>query len=71
VGINTWNSNNAAPAPEGAAGLRYFELLLPDAGSLAEVTGRVEAAGLPMTTVDGGHLVKDPAGNGVLLKLEG
>jgi hypothetical protein len=35
------------------------------------VTGRVEAAGLPMTALDGGHLVKDPAGNGVLLKMEG
>ena len=71
VGINTWNSNNAPPAPEDAAGLRYFELLLPDTASLAEVSGRVEAAGLPMTGLDGGQLVKDPAGNGILLKLEG
>ena len=71
VGINTWNSNNAPPAPDGAAGLRYFELLLPDAASLAEVTGRIEAAGLPLTAQDGGQLVKDPSGNGVLLKLEG
>ncbi len=71
VGINTWNSNNAPMAPEGAAGLRYFELLLPDTAAFAEVTGRVEAAGLPMTAVDGGQLVKDPAGNGVLLKAEG
>jgi len=71
VGINTWNSNNAPMALEGAAGLRYFELLLPDAAALAEVTGRIEAAGLPVTAEDGGQLVKDPAGNGVLLKLEG
>lgn len=71
VGINTWNSNNAPPAPEDAAGLRYFELLLPDTASLAEVSGRVEAAGLPRTGLDGGQLIKDPAGNGVLLKLEG
>jgi len=71
VGINTWNSNNAPQAPEDAAGLRYFELLLPDAASLAEVTGRVEAAGLGLTALDGGQLVKDPSGNGVLLKLEG
>jgi catechol 2,3-dioxygenase len=71
VGINTWNSHNSPPAPDGAAGLRYFELLLPDAASLAEVTGRIEAAGLPLTALDGGQLVKDPSGNGVLLKLEG
>lgn len=71
VGINTWNSNNAPMAAEDAAGLRYFELLLPDAAALAEVTARVEAAGLPLTALDGGQLVKDPSGNGLYLKVEG
>ena len=71
VGINTWNSRGAAPAPEDAAGLRYFELLLPDAAALSEVTARIEAAELPVSPSDGGVLVKDPSGNGVLLRVEG
>ncbi len=71
VGINTWNSRGSTPAPDDAAGLRYFELLLPDAVALGEVTARIEAAELPMTQQDGGVLVKDPSGNGVLLLVEG
>ncbi|MFA5837929.1 MAG: VOC family protein [Bellilinea sp.] len=71
VGINTWNSRGSAPAPEDAAGLRYFELLLPDAAALGEVMARIEAAELPVTPQDGGVLVKDPSGNGVLLRVEG
>lgn len=69
VGLNTWNSRGSAPAPADAAGLRYFELLLPDAASLAEVTARVKAEALPAEPFDGGWLVRDPAGNGVLLKV--
>lgn len=71
VGINTWNSNGAPPMPEDAAGLRYFELLLPDASALVDVTERIDEVGLPLTKQDGGFLVKDPSGNGVLLKAEG
>jgi len=71
VGINTWNSRGSAPAPMDAAGLRYFELLLPDAAALAEVTARIEAAELPLSQQDGGVLVSDPSGNGVLLRVEG
>ena len=71
VGINTWNSRGSAPAPRDAAGLRYFELLLPDAAALAEVTARIEAAELPLSQQDGGVLVSDPSGNGVILLVEG
>ncbi|HBA91024.1 MAG TPA: glyoxalase [Anaerolineaceae bacterium] len=71
VGINTWNSRGSTPAPDDAAGLRYFELLLPDAAALGEVTARIEAAELPMSQQYGGVLVKDPSGNGVLLLVEG
>jgi len=70
VGINTWNSNGAPPMPEDAAGLRYFELLLPDASALVDVTERIDEVGLPLTKLDGGFLIKDPSGNGVLLKVD-
>lgn len=71
VAFNTWNSRGAEPAPEDAAGLRYFEVLLPDSAALADVTARIAVAGLPMDSLHGGTLVRDPAGNGVLLKVEG
>ena len=71
VGINTWNSRGSTPAPDDAAGLRYFELLLPDAAALGEVTARIQAAGLPMSQQGEEVLVKDPSGNGVMLVVEG
>lgn len=71
VGMNTWNSRGSTPAPADAAGLRYFELLLPDKSALAEAVSQVQSAGVPMEDFDGGKLVHDPSGNGVLLKAEG
>src|SRR5574340_1401583 len=71
VGLNTWQSRGAQPAPADAAGLRYFEVLLPDEAALADVTGRLEADHLPAQPLDGGLLTHDPAGNGVLLRVGG
>lgn len=70
IGMNTWNSRGSAPAATDAAGLRYFELLLPNAAALAEVVSRVGDAAISMQDFDGGKLVRDPSGNGVLLKAE-
>lgn len=71
VGLNTWQSRGAAPAPVDAAGLRYFELLLPDSASVAEVTARLAADSLPVEPINDGWLVRDPSGNGVLLRVGG
>ncbi|MHB8194119.1 MAG: VOC family protein [Bellilinea sp.] len=71
VGFNTWNSRGAAPAPADAAGLRYFEVLLPDSAALDEVTARAAAAELPRESLNDGVLLNDPSGNGILLKVEG
>ena len=48
-------------------GLRSFELRLPDDASLQDVLERVEQAGLSSSAADGGTLVRDPFGNGVVL----
>jgi catechol 2,3-dioxygenase len=48
VGLNTWNGPGAPPPPEGAIGLRHFEIVVPG-GSDRE-------------------LMRDPSGNGVLLR---
>lgn len=71
VGLNTWQSRGAPPAPADAAGLRYFEVLLLDAAALADAAARLEADHLPAQSLDGGLLTNDPAGNGVLLRVGG
>jgi catechol 2,3-dioxygenase len=68
IGLNTWHSaGSGAPAP-GAIGLRSFEVLLPDPPALEDVLKRVSAAGIGADSgPEGGTLVRDPSGNGVLL----
>ena len=68
IGLNTWHSAGAAPAPSGSAGLRSFAIDLPDDRELAAVLARVEAASIPSTSTPDGVLVRDPFGSGVVLR---
>jgi catechol 2,3-dioxygenase len=69
IGLNTWHSAGSGPPAPGAVGLRSFEVLLPDAQALEAVLERVRDAGLAHEpNPDGGALVRDPSGNGVLLR---
>jgi catechol 2,3-dioxygenase len=69
IGLNTWQSAGAGPAPTGSVGLRSFTVELPDAAELAAVAARIEAAGLPYERRTDGILVRDPFANAVLLTL--
>jgi catechol 2,3-dioxygenase len=71
LGLNTWNSAAAAPAAPGAAGLRWFEIGLPDDRELERVAGRLRDAGVAVQAAagrDGAQLTHDPSGSGVLLR---
>jgi catechol 2,3-dioxygenase len=68
IGLNTWNSAGAQPPPARSVGLRDFEVVLSDERALEELLERVRAAGLHPESADGGALVRDPSGNGVLLR---
>ncbi len=68
IGLNTWHSRDAAAPSPGTIGLRSFEVQFPDEASLRKVLDRVQAAGVHAQRVDGGTLVRDPSGNGVLLR---
>ena len=68
LGMNTWESNGAPAPPPGAIGLRHFEVLLPDAGAVRDVLKRIERAALPTERVADGLLLRDPSGNGLLLR---
>jgi catechol 2,3-dioxygenase len=68
IGLNTWNSAGSAPPATGAVGLRAFVVRLPDRADLDRVLARVSAAGVSHEQAGDGALVRDPSGNGVLLR---
>ena len=72
IGLNTWYSKNAPPAPQRAAGLFHTAILYPTRRDLAIVLKRLLDAGYPLTgTADHGVseaiYLDDPDGNGVEL----
>ncbi len=69
-GLNTWHSRGAAPAPAGTAGLVSYTIVLPDAGALADVVGRLDANGIDYTREDAHVLLQDPWNNQVVLAIE-
>jgi catechol 2,3-dioxygenase len=68
IGVNTWAGVDAPRPPEGAIGLQHFVILLPDAGELHRVASRLSAAGIPTTAAGTDLVVRDPSGNGVMLR---
>jgi catechol 2,3-dioxygenase len=68
LGLNTWHSAGAPPVSPGARGLRSFDVVLPTRESLEEVLNRVRQAGLDAEPQADGALVRDPFGNGVILR---
>lgn len=65
LGTNVWRRGLASPIRENTLGLRWWELTPPSVEVAAE---RLAAAGVPTVTREDGLLVRDPAGNAVLLK---
>jgi catechol 2,3-dioxygenase len=61
IAFNTWKGEGISPAPPDALGMRYFSVVLPDAGELQRVMERVHAAGLPAEPTPEGFLVRDPS----------
>lgn len=72
IGLNTWYSKNAAPAPVRAAGLFHTAILYPTRYDLAEAFKRLNDAAYPLTGasdhgVSEALYLNDPDGNGVEL----
>jgi catechol 2,3-dioxygenase len=68
IGLNTWHSAGASPPVPGAVGLQYFEVVLPSAEELERVLARVRGAGIEVGSSASGARIRDPSGNGVLLR---
>ena len=63
IAFNVWAGPNAAQAPAGSAGLRWFTIVLPDAGTLDDVRARLDAKGYAFGEIGEGVEVRDPSGN--------
>ncbi len=63
IAFNIWSGPNAAPAPAGSAGLRWFTIVVPDAGTLDEVRARLRAQDYAFGEIEGGIESRDPSGN--------
>jgi catechol 2,3-dioxygenase len=63
IGLNTWTSRGAPPPPPGAAGLRVFEIVVPDTKTLAEVAARLTTLDIVFETVERAIEARDPSGN--------
>lgn len=72
IGLNTWYSKNAGPAPVRAAGLFHTAILYPERKDLAIILKRLTEANYPLTGasdhgVSQALYLDDPDGNGVEL----
>ena len=72
IGLNTWHSKNAPPAPVHSAGLFHTAILYPRRKDLADILKRLIEAKYPLTGasdhgVSQALYMNDPDGNGVEL----
>ena len=72
IGLNTWQSKDAPPAPEYAPGLYHTAVLYPERKDLAAILQRLIDAKYPLTGasdhgVSEALYLDDPDGNGVEL----
>lgn len=67
LGLNTWAGRGAPRPPDNAAGLRSFQLAIPDARSRQEVIDRCRSSGVVFREQNGAGPVsiQDPDGNWV------
>ncbi len=63
VAFNIWAGPNAAQAPAGSAGLRWFTIVVPDEQTLDEVRARLTAHHFGFEDAEGGIEARDPSGN--------
>ena len=72
IGLNTWYSKNASPAPVRSAGLFHTAILYPERRDLAVILKRLIDANYPLTGASDHGVslavyLNDPDGNGVEL----
>lgn len=72
IGLNTWHSKDAGPAPVKSAGLYHAAIVYPERKDLSQVLRNLLKAGYPLTGasdhgVSEALYMNDPDGNGIEL----
>jgi catechol 2,3-dioxygenase len=67
IGLNTWQSRGAGPAPQNTAGLQAFVIALPHREALVEERARLVARGILFHEEDSSITVADPWRNQIRL----
>ena len=70
LGLNVWNGVGAPKAPKISAGLNWFSLVFPDEATLQTAAEKLTNLGAKVTVENGVHIVEDPAGNTIHLRVE-
>jgi len=70
IGLNTWAGVGAPPPPPGSVGLNWYEILLPNEQALADTAVRLQNANVPTEPVENGLFLRDPAQNGIVLRVK-
>ena len=69
VGMNTWQSKKAGPAPDDSAKLNFFTIDLPSEEARDEVLRRLDEADITYSKAGDHVAVDDPWGNGAVLQV--
>ncbi len=69
LGLNTWHSRDAAPAPSDTASLRFFSLALPSDEARSAVAARLASANLAFQDEGDALVIRDPWQNLILLRV--
>lgn len=69
IGINVWAGVGTPPAPPDAVGLRWYTIDLPSQEAREAVEQRARAAGIEVEENEAGSFLRDPAGNGIVLRV--
>ena len=69
IGCNTWAGVGVPPAPDDAIGLRWFSIDVPDANAYEACFQRAKNGLQLAEEREEGLLLRDPSGNGILLRL--
>jgi catechol 2,3-dioxygenase len=72
IGLNTWESRDGSPPPEGTTGLYHFAILYPTRAALADALRRLTQANISLEGasdhgVSEALYLSDPDGNGIEL----
>lgn len=67
LGVNSWHSAGAPPPPPHSLGLAAYTIQLPDEAARTELVEHLHQANYPTENTPEGPLLRDPAGNALVL----